>query len=61
MAQQLSTATTGRSVLGFFGVLLMSGVNFGGLKRRGLGPRNNVLTTCKAVTQRGIIRYNKYV
>ena len=33
----------------------------GGLKRRGLGPRNNVLTTCKAVTQRGIIRYNKYV
>ena len=28
MAQQLSTATTGRSVLGFFGVLLMSGVNF---------------------------------
>ena len=22
-------------------------------KRRGLGPRNDVLTTCKAVTQRG--------
>ena len=25
----------------------------GGGKRRGLGPRNDVLTTCKAVTQRG--------
>ena len=24
-----------------------------GGKRRGLGPRNDVLTTCKAVTQRG--------
>ena len=22
----------------------------GGVERRGLGPRNNVLTTCKAVT-----------
>ena len=25
----------------------------GGGKRRGLGPRNDVLTTCKAVTLRG--------
>ena len=25
----------------------------GGGERQGLGPRNNVLTTCKAVTQRG--------
>ena len=25
----------------------------GGGKRRSLGPRNDVLTTCKAVTQRG--------
>ena len=25
----------------------------GGGERRGLGPRNNVLTTCKAVTLRG--------
>ena len=25
----------------------------GGGERRGLGPRNDVLTTCKAVTQRG--------
>ena len=25
----------------------------GGGKRRGLGPRNDVLTTCKAVTPRG--------
>ena len=25
----------------------------GGGKRRGLGPRNDVLTSCKAVTQRG--------
>ena len=25
----------------------------GGEKRQGLGPRNDVLTTCKAVTQRG--------
>ena len=25
----------------------------GGGKRRGLGPRNDVLPTCKAVTQRG--------
>ena len=25
----------------------------GGGKRRGLGPRNDVLTTCKVVTQRG--------
>ena len=25
----------------------------GGVERRGLGPRNNVLTTCKAVTLRG--------
>ena len=26
---------------------------FRGGKRRGLGPRNDVLTTCKAVTARG--------
>ena len=25
----------------------------GGWKRQGLGPRNNVLTTCKSVTLRG--------
>ena len=25
----------------------------GGVERRGLGPRNNVLTTCKAVILRG--------
>ena len=25
----------------------------GGVERRGLGPRNNVLTTCKVVTLRG--------
>ena len=28
----------------------------GGGKRRGLGPRNDVFTTCKAVTLRGRLR-----
>ena len=28
----------------------------GGRKRRGLGPRNDVFTTCKAVTLRGRLR-----
>ena len=30
-----------------------SGGGGGGGKRRGLGPRNDVLTTCKAVTPQG--------
>ena len=30
-----------------------SEVGMGGRKRRGLGPRNDVVTTCKAVTLRG--------
>ena len=29
------------------------GGGWGGVKRRGPGPRNDVLTTCKAVNQRG--------
>ena len=34
-------------------VVRSGGWGVGGGKRRGLGPRNDVLTTCKAVTLRG--------
>ena len=32
---------------------LLTQYHIAGWKRRGLGPRNDVLTTCKAVTLRG--------
>ena len=36
-----------------------AGVGGGGRKRRGLGPRNDVLTTCKAVNPRARQRSSK--
>ena len=47
------TATDGNMSVVALSLEQEGGGGGGGGKRRGLGPRNDVLTTCKAVTLRG--------
>ena len=53
IAKLRSIGVEGNLLNWFISYLQVGGGGGGGGKRRGLGPRNDVLSTCKAVTLRG--------